>query len=1072
MASSNKEIMNDIQSTDILNPFEFYRKHRPEYFSDSKIRYTHRLSKEVFQYQLSRLSTDMKQDLFEELTRQLVYRLITPNLIPQTGPTGGGDGKTDIETHPVSEDIAVHWYVPGGGCRGAEKWAMAISCKEKWSPKCDSDVKNIVETGRGFSHIHFFTNQTVSSKQKSDKQAKVKTLYNVELIIYDQNWFVQSVIDNNWIEIAVKALNMSAEYAEKTIELGPRDIKRRKQLEEIEVSIIKEDNRVGMDTDYIRNLLYAAILSRELEEPRDLIIGRFERALRESRNHGTKQQTFIIIYQQALTDFYWFENPDATYKGYKQLLELLNDEVNVARLEKCLNLQNLVTTSIFMGLLKEEVNLEEIRKYWTDLYDKLSTDSTHQTSFLYLKISLLEQEILYKHTSQEELDTILDKLMEALEMADHHLDIPFEAHCEIVEQIGYLLNDSDNYEDLVDKVSLLLSYRKKDITAANFQYKRGLQNLNDGKYIQAIRHIGQCVNAFQKEPTREELIQASGMLAIAYKNLDLLYSAKVFFIKSLSLLLHKMSLDGSYDHRIVTILTELCELEIRLGQMVNGFAWIQMLDIMVGASRDYADEFYQEKRTRIDTLLGIRLLNTDVRPEEYSFLPAILQRLQLPVSTEMLFHMLGYDDCISDEFKDITSSTKNWEQKLNDNMDDDIFSFETFISTKDQTRLQTTINGCTFSVSFYSNPRVLIYAELMLAYFESLFSTMTFKDVAFITPNIHFDVKAKKGGNTEIKEGAHSNEYILKINLKTIDESSIWSCLSMSLEKIFTRNAMIQDLDDFFKGKQERERLLDRLAVLMKHESEMLNVLTCSMPFSIENWKKKDDTVYPNKNTAIDNKYFKQAKGKQAETQITSLIDISLWDKARWKGCGYLILPDFTEPAILLFLFENFKVGKQIFDQWKSDRLNDNLNLKMYFIKGVNTDHPSWYKVLLTPEITIQESDKKQNESRHVICASRFHLMQTTDSSNIDLFEKNVAKFNIFGLTAAEFDTDINKVIRTQGKHLDYFIPIKNFEFIEAWTIGEHDVASVVILPDDNPIIPPDHMYDAPIINLMKKKEK
>lgn len=1070
MGNSSQEIMDDLKSTEMLNPFDFYKKHRPEYFSDSKITYKYQLTKEVLQFQLSRLSTDMKQDLFEELTRQLVHRLITPNLIPQTGPTGGGDGKTDIETHPVSDDIAVHWYVPGGGCHGEEKWAMAISCKEKWGPKCDNDIKKIVETERGFTHIHFFTNQTVSSKQKADKQEKIKATYGIELTIYDQNWFLQSIFDNHWIDIAVVALNLSAEYSEKKIEPGPRDIARRKKMNSIETGIAEKENGDGMDTDYIENLLSVAILSRELEEPQAHIKGRFERALRESKIHGTRQQTFIIIYQQAWTDFYWFRNPDSTYEGYKQLLSYLNDEINVTRLEKCMNLLNIITTSVNMGLLKAKVDLIDIWQYWSDLYDKLSVDSTHSSSFLYLKICMLECKILYKREEPEKINSLLDELSDAMELADHHLDIPFEAHCEIVEHMGIMLNDNDKFEDLVDKLALILSNRQKDITAADFQYKRGLQNLKDEKYVQAIRHIGQCISAYQKEPTRGELIKASGMLAIAYKNLDLLYSAKVFFVKSLSLLLHKMSIEGSSDHLIVTILVELCELELRLGQIVNSFAWLQMLDVMVGISRDYADESYQNSRLRFDTLLGIRLLNSSVNSEEYSFMPDILQRLQLSISKDILCHLLGYEDCVSADFKKITSADKEWEQKLKANIEEDIFLFETVLSTQKHSKLQTLINGCTFSISFHSNPRVLIYAELTLAFFESLFSTVTFKDVVFSTPNIYFDVKVKSSGNVEIKEGNNTNKYALKINLKTVDDASFWSCLSMSLAKIFSRNIMVRDLNDFFEGKQKQEHLLDRLTVMMQHETEMQNVLTKAIPISIENWKQKDDTIYKIKNIVAKKETINIAKGKQAHTQITSLIDIPSWNKANWGGCGYLLPRDYTEPGTMMLMFKNFKFGKQIFDQWKSEHQDNKLNLKIYIIKGVNIEHPTWYKVLLTPDMTALAYDLNNSDS-HIICTSRFHLMQANDDTNINLLEKLVNKFKVFGLTAVEFDIDIKKIMNMPERHLDYIIPIYNIEFIDAWTIGEHDNASAAILPNDNPYIPSEHKHDAPILGVMKRKK-
>lgn len=531
-----------------------------------------------------------------------------------------------------------------------------------------------------------------------------------------------------------------------------------------------------------------------------------------------------------------------------------------------------------------------------------------------------------------------------------------------------------------------------------------------------------------------------------------------------------MSIEGSLDHLIVTILVELCELELRLGQIVNSFAWLQMLDVMVGISRDYADGSYQNSRLRFDTLLGIRLLNSNVNSEEYSFMPDILQRLQLSISKDILYHLLGYEDCVSTDFKKITFADKEWEQKLKANIEEDIFLFETVLSTQKHSKLQTLINGCTFSISFHSNPRVFIYAELTLAFFESLFSTVTFRDVVFSTPNIHFDVKVKNSGNVEIKEGNNTNKYALKINLKTVDDASFWSCLSMSLAKIFSRNIMVRDLNDFFEGKQKQEHLLDRLTVMMQHETEMQNVLTKAIPITIENWRQKDDTIYKIKNIVAKKETINISKGKQAHTQITSLIDIPSWNKANWSGCGYLLSRDYTEPGVMMLMFKNFKFGKYIFDQWKNEQQDNKLNLKIYIIKGINIEQPTWYKVLLTPDMTALAYDLNNSDS-HIICTSRFHLMQANDDKNINLLEKLVNKFKVFGLTAVEFDIDIEKIINMPEKHLDYIIPIYNIEFIEAWTIGEHDNASAAILPNDNPFIPSEHKHDAPILGVMKRKK-
>ena len=294
---------NERQENKVEGLYSYYHNNRPELFSDSVINY--KLNKEQFEFHLSELSTKMKQDEFEEFTRRVALKLITPNLVPQTGPTGGGDGKTDIETHSISEDVSVHWYVPNGGCHDEEKWAFAISCKSEWSPKLDHDVKNIVETNRGFTKILFFTNQLVKSKAKADRYDKYKKEYSIEVEIFDRNWFTQAVYDNGCYEIAIEALNLSCDLLVNYKKEGPRDYERRLQLEKLDEEISNESNEDGYDTEYINNLLSAAILSRSIEEGHTITRGRFELALRECKKHGTSQLYFDILYNEAWTSTRW-----------------------------------------------------------------------------------------------------------------------------------------------------------------------------------------------------------------------------------------------------------------------------------------------------------------------------------------------------------------------------------------------------------------------------------------------------------------------------------------------------------------------------------------------------------------------------------------------------------------------------------------------------------------------------------------------------------------------------------------------------------------------------------------------
>lgn len=169
-------------------PSEFYRKIRPEYFSDSEKIYEVKLPREHFAYELSQISTNQKQDAFETLGRRLAEKFISPNLIPQVGPTGGGDGKTDSETYPVSEAISERWFIPENSWNKNENWAFAISAKQDWKSKIRSDVDKIVKTNRGYTKIFFITNQQIASKKKKETQDDLRKEYDIEIIILDGEW--------------------------------------------------------------------------------------------------------------------------------------------------------------------------------------------------------------------------------------------------------------------------------------------------------------------------------------------------------------------------------------------------------------------------------------------------------------------------------------------------------------------------------------------------------------------------------------------------------------------------------------------------------------------------------------------------------------------------------------------------------------------------------------------------------------------------------------------------------------------------------------------------------------------
>lgn len=169
------------------SPSAYYRELRPQYFSDTVVRYEIPLTQELFDLQLALLSTKKMQSVFENFVVAIAKRNITPNIKPQTGPDGGGDGKVDAETYEVSNDISDKWYSIEDTANGKEYWAFAISCKKQWKPKLTSDVAKIVATNRGYTKALFFTNQYVKSSTRADAEEDLTKQYGINVKIYDAN---------------------------------------------------------------------------------------------------------------------------------------------------------------------------------------------------------------------------------------------------------------------------------------------------------------------------------------------------------------------------------------------------------------------------------------------------------------------------------------------------------------------------------------------------------------------------------------------------------------------------------------------------------------------------------------------------------------------------------------------------------------------------------------------------------------------------------------------------------------------------------------------------------------------
>jgi hypothetical protein len=293
---------------------------RPELFSDSTNSPGVFLPREGFEYHLDTLTSRKQETAFEHFCRRLTEREICPNLLPQTGPTGGGDSKTDSENYPVAGSIAMRWYEAIDSSAAAkERWAFAFSAKKKWRPKLDSDVDNIAKTQRGYTNVYFFTNQFVKDKERAALEDKLSAKYGTKVHIMDRSWIVKCVFEHDRIELAVETLNLDQTNSRPRKLVGPRDFKNRARLDGLEKEIEDPERYNGASYQLVEDCLRASLLARGLELPKVEIEGRFVRAEQIAQKVDHPQQKLRVAYNRAWTCFWWYEDLDQYLKHYSEV---------------------------------------------------------------------------------------------------------------------------------------------------------------------------------------------------------------------------------------------------------------------------------------------------------------------------------------------------------------------------------------------------------------------------------------------------------------------------------------------------------------------------------------------------------------------------------------------------------------------------------------------------------------------------------------------------------------------------------------------------------------------------------
>mgnify|MGYP001951417170 CR=1 FL=1 len=772
----------DNHQSDHLSHSNFYRKIRPEYFSDSEITYKVELQKELLEYQLEKITTNQKEAQFETLCRRLAEKQIAPNLIPQVGPTGGGDGKTDFETYPVASVISERWFSPENGWSKDEKWAFAISAKKTWKSKLKSDIKSILSTEREYTRIYFMTNQTPSSKKKKDAQDEYIKEFGIDIVILDGAWILETVYANDLIEIVVDALNLSTIYKEKTVVRGANDTTRLKELEELDANIDNPNRYHEYDFQLFEDALSSALLARKIEKPKSEVIGRFDRAIRICKKIDNKQHWVRLHYQRAWTYLQYYDDYDNFFEAYKNFKKHISENSNIDEAELYNNLVTLIRG------FEHNTNCD-LKQYNIDIKKEVEDFFAFLTNFdgnkykpcsaIIAKLFKAKHEMFEALHDGNDANNHINVITSCFEESKNYSDFPFEMFKDIFEKFGALFPNSVAYDDLIDTIASITEKRTSELSAARIFLKRAIQKMDAKYYKESTIYFGKSVVKFAKDESQNELYLAMIGLSEAYNSLGLLWAANSCLTAAATITLRSFYRQGVLNIRAYNCVKGLMLNELFIGRIPSFLSWYELEQVL---GRRLEKELDDKKASDnlVDGCLLVRLLHTKDSQKGFTLLPQLLEKHRLWMAQDGVLYKLGYYDLILPDYKQTSTKVENnvdLDRYFNVAANQPFVSqmlYDTNLMAENLVSLQSKILGCTFKVNFKNDTELVIIAELLLAFFESFLAT-GLSDVYPMTDKVIINIIGTTSKNKAIAfdENKKTNKFDLTINMDFFENSQL-----------------------------------------------------------------------------------------------------------------------------------------------------------------------------------------------------------------------------------------------------------------------------------------------------------
>ena len=1084
-----------------MRPSEFMRRRRPDQFSDSEGEIVADLDRSLFEYQLETLTSRGEEKQFEHFCRLLLQREICPNLLPQTGPTGGGDSKVDSETYPVASEISERWF-EGNPDAGSERWAFAFSAKKDWRPKVKSDVEKIAGTKRGYVRAYFVSNQFIPDRQRAEVEDALTREHGISVRILDRNWIVETVFARRLFDLAASAMGMRARDATRVPRTGPGDASRQIRLRELERKIATYDDRRAVEYQLVEDCLDAAIVSRELEVPRQETEGRFDRAKRLAARLGSRQQLLNARYQHAWTCIYWFDDFEQAALLYGPVEELVLASLEADDVARLSNLWTTLAVGVRNGLLDASradfaARTEKLKNH----LQSLAADERRPNNAAHAKALLLNLAMVEAAPDTEKMGACVAELADLMERSQGLGGFPFDQFAQIFQELGDQLAGSDTYDEAFERFLPVLERRRSEGEAGQALLRRGLQKLCNEEYYDAIRHLGRAQQKLVKLEHRNQLIKCCAASAHAYAQVDLHWAARAQLVNGSATAMVDFRTDGHVTRAMLRCVNRLAWCELSIGRVPRALSAMELARI-IGSHVDLDDAERQEITEELsvqDMVLGILLMRAvPAQLVQLEALPDSLVELGLPGAAAALIYALGHSPALKRlgfvpaEETD-AQIDEMFERLLRQPAADELPEHPELLDGE-QTVLRSRALGCDWHVIAPTESTGLALAEFILAFIEAFFATSLLRDAAPKRQRIRIRVSKTKEDSPSgphlrlVADGVDLFDVEYSADFDQGDEARTGALSNLFQEAIphlIFKVLFLSEPKAYLDRVLGEEEALSRSFVAAHAFVVAGDVVPDGRGTSMVPWLHKESRFpllrhevlrpSPPAQDAPPPRTVTFGKGDppeemrnperipHGERRIFSVINVDLWDRAGWRGVASGIL----RPSLpfLGLMFTDRDVAIRIFEEWRAEygMTDEDEEVRITVVTGIDRKAPASYRTVIGSGAASRlDQDSK---SKEFFMITRMQTMNSPDPKNIKVFLEAYRQFGKYVLLPVVLREGHPDVLARYGM-------VKRELIIrEAWTIGENDPDMMALSDEDDPIVP-GGIEDPPVAKALARRRE